>query len=419
MSGRDPKGYYRRLGLSPAAADVEIKAAFRRLAKACHPDRNPSPTAALEFREISEAYAVLSDPAARAAYDLAVEAGDPPSQPFQSDAPEPIACSSCGKVSAQPRYVIFYRVRSFLVFTRRYPIQGIFCPACSGWKAVSATMATWLFGWWGVPWGPVYSAGAIFQNLFGGKKPAETNTRLLLHHAWIFWKGGKIDLSAAIAADALEFSNRIKPHLRREEMRKEIAAFLAALERRAPVTRLKRPRQRGLPFLLQGGMVVAAIVAVVHLFAARQRVDASPRPAVFPAPRVRSFSPAAPIPDGRPPQKREGRSKVTIDNSENSSDVFVKIFSLDTSPPSEKHAFRIGAHEKFTVRHVDAGRYDMRYRDLNSGALFRSEPFELKEFRDSEGINYTYRSLTMVLHKTGGGNVETYQISEKEFDSPR
>ena len=64
------KDYYKILGLTSAATPAEVKRAYRRLAFACHPDRNPGdPKAAARFIEISEAYETLSDPIRRAAYD--------------------------------------------------------------------------------------------------------------------------------------------------------------------------------------------------------------------------------------------------------------------------------------------------------------------------------------------------------------
>ncbi|MGZ3377047.1 MAG: J domain-containing protein [Phenylobacterium sp.] len=68
MSRQDPNGYYRMLGLAPDCAQDEIARAFRTLAKACHPDRNPDPAAAARFKLLSEAYATLSTAQGRAAY---------------------------------------------------------------------------------------------------------------------------------------------------------------------------------------------------------------------------------------------------------------------------------------------------------------------------------------------------------------
>jgi len=69
------RDYYEVLGVSREASAEEIKRAFRRLAMKYHPDRNKSPDAEAKFKEINEAYEVLSDPEKRAAYDRFGHAG--------------------------------------------------------------------------------------------------------------------------------------------------------------------------------------------------------------------------------------------------------------------------------------------------------------------------------------------------------
>lgn len=63
------RDYYEILGVSQNATEAEIKAAYRRLALQWHPDRNKSPEAEAKFKEINEAYEVLSNKEKRAAYD--------------------------------------------------------------------------------------------------------------------------------------------------------------------------------------------------------------------------------------------------------------------------------------------------------------------------------------------------------------
>ena len=77
----DKRDYYEVLGLQKGAGDDEIKKAYRRLAKEWHPDMHPDnkEEAEAHFKEIGEAYGVLSDPEKRSRYDQFGFAGVDPS----------------------------------------------------------------------------------------------------------------------------------------------------------------------------------------------------------------------------------------------------------------------------------------------------------------------------------------------------
>src|SRR4249919_1679075 len=69
------RDFYQVLGVERGASDEDIKRAFRKLAQQWHPDVNTDPDADARFKEINEAYQVLSDPQRRQAYDLFGRAG--------------------------------------------------------------------------------------------------------------------------------------------------------------------------------------------------------------------------------------------------------------------------------------------------------------------------------------------------------
>lgn len=69
------KDYYAILGVTKSASEDEMKKAYRKMALKYHPDKNKSPNAEEKFKEISEAYDVLSDPRKKQIYDQVGEEG--------------------------------------------------------------------------------------------------------------------------------------------------------------------------------------------------------------------------------------------------------------------------------------------------------------------------------------------------------
>lgn len=265
---RDPKGYYTTLGV-PDDADAEaIKSAFRSKAKRLHPDINPSPIAAKQFHRLNEAYEILSDTNKRAAYDKkrpkpkkAAEK-KPPSNPKQAKKPEPKAAKKpaaestpkpknntkggeskatgtkpapsispevcqCGNVTAQPRYVIFDMVAGQGLSVKHKEVSGIYCRTCADRAALKASLITWITGWWAIPSGPKETVKALLNNVRGGRKPADRNTRLLVKQAKAFKERGDLTLARGTAEQALAFA-------RTPDLRKEVDTLLLSLSAHNP-----------------------------------------------------------------------------------------------------------------------------------------------------------------------------------------
>ena len=243
---RDPKGYYIALGLTEDADMEAIKSAYRSKAKRLHPDFNPSPVAAKQFHRLHEAYSTLNDAAKREIYDRpwktdraktksqteAPPQPDPRPQPKaepKAEAPraekqqaekqqaekpharadssieQPAVCK-CGKVTAQPRYIVFDLVWGRLKTVQRRGIAGIFCRSCADRTAVRASLITWLAGWWAWPEGPRATVRALLNNMRGGRKPADRNARLLMRQARAFRGRGEMELARNAAEQALTFA---------------------------------------------------------------------------------------------------------------------------------------------------------------------------------------------------------------------
>lgn len=213
----DPKGYYAILGIPTTASNEDIKQAFRTKAKEVHPDKNQDRDTTKEFQFLSEANEVLSDPNLRAKYDsLAYQTTE------KTTTPEPIKCATCQKITAQPRYVIFFEVKSFVFVTTRNATQGIFCSECADKAVLKPTLITWVLGWWGFPFGILYSLHAIWVNLFGGEKPKSINRDILRYQAWYFAQKGNLNIADFILGDALKFTEESKQVDEIKEFRKTL-----------------------------------------------------------------------------------------------------------------------------------------------------------------------------------------------------
>jgi hypothetical protein len=108
-----------------------------------------------------------------------------------------------------------------------------------------------------------------------------------------------------------------------------------------------------------------------------------------------------------------GLSSLTIDNSANSTDVFVKLFSVENNNIYQARAFYIAAHDSFIVENITAGKYDIRYLDLGDGSIYRSDLFNLSETETYNGVKFS--NLTITLYKVQNGNMQTRKISGSEF----
>lgn len=199
---RDPKGYYAALGVDPSADMQQIKAAFREQAKRVHPDRNGRPEAEAAFQRISEAYRVLRDPLRRLDYASFGEGHTP----IELTRLQP--CSRCGRISAQPRFLIFHQVKSYLLSTRRTAESGIFCPVCARRAALAASAATWAQGWWG-PVGLVTAPVALLRNLAGGTRPKAQNFTLLINQARAFAARSRNDVARGVLGQARAFAQGV------------------------------------------------------------------------------------------------------------------------------------------------------------------------------------------------------------------
>lgn len=200
--------YYEVLGVSKEATATEIKKAYRSKAMDLHPDRNQGKDTTAQFQELQEAYEVLSDEKLRQQYDA--DSSIPPDRSKSDEDTyqplEPIFCSKCSAVSAQPRYKVFYSVFGYVFGAYKKPYQGIFCSKCEIKVGLKASAITIVAGWWSIA-GFFWTLQTLFENLVGGRF-YEQNARLQGYQAMYFAQQGKLALARAVALEALHLAKK-------------------------------------------------------------------------------------------------------------------------------------------------------------------------------------------------------------------
>jgi DnaJ-like protein len=226
------RSYYDVLGVAQSASRIEIRNAYRRLIQLHHPDRNASsPDASHRAAILNEAYSVLYDPAKRALHDawLRTQAQPTPSagssnesgrsETFAAAPPPPdIRCHRCGRRDSTLRLAVMYYVVSMLVMTRRGGKSGVWCSRCRALESFKWTGLSCLAGWWGFPWGPIYTIGAIFTNGAGGTQPQTENAALLRFVSYLLYTDGnhseaRLAVDASLNFEAHEQAVQFREHL--------------------------------------------------------------------------------------------------------------------------------------------------------------------------------------------------------------
>jgi len=278
--------YYELLGVKPSASQAEIRTAFRARILKYHPDRNPDPAAAEYTRMLNEAHAVLADERKRQLYDQWLRASAPGPEEAAAEqgqeggtrpAPD-FCCSRCGTKNSSLRLVAMYYVLSFLVVTYRRAASAIWCQRCMAREAAKWTFLSALLGWWGFPWGPVYTLQALFINAKGGLQPRSNNAALLRAVAYQLYTRGERDE----AASALRESLRLEPNM-------ETSEFLKYLEQNGAVSRATSSMFWRAANIAPSGLIIAVAALIIFVLSEQPsgyRAEYKPPPNLATAPET-------------------------------------------------------------------------------------------------------------------------------------
>ena len=445
----DPLGYYEILGVNTQSTRDDIKKAYKKKCLEVHPDVNNSENAQELFLQVQTAYETLADAKKRAEYDAKSvrtpntrEKGTYPEEEENDSTFEPIRCSRCNCVTAQPRYVVFWETVSFFS-TISSPIQGVMCTKCAGDAAYAATVKSLIFGWWGI-WGLISTPTSVMTNISGGAKPPENNGKILLHQSWFFVQNRKPELAYALAVEAASYLHR--------STAKEKETLLSICESiideykvfgegksldNAWKKRLPKTTNQWKAVALCGTAWIAGISILSSAIEHSEKVKKAEAPEYTyqkPLPR-KTVKPSKvqeqnnsetrkdlpipptylPLSTGYLPNKQiqdnGGNSEVTlIDKSGNN--FHIKLYRRAQGKWEISRELYLKGNQQFTMRNLEPGEYEIRRMDVRTKNASKTKAIKLKEFRTDNVINNTIYEITL---NASQGNSKITPISAKDF----
>jgi curved DNA-binding protein CbpA len=142
-----------------------------------------------------------------------------------------------------------------------------------------------------------------------------------------------------------------------------------------------------------------------------EHAEAYTRPGM--APNGESWPSSSDYIPGYLQRNTNGLSQVVIDNTHNRSDAYVKVVSVGDSEPRVVRNIFIQASDRFTVANLRAGTYEVRYQNLDSGRLLRSEVFALEESAIASGSRYS--TVTLTLRTRADEAMNTFDLPKEQF----
>lgn len=187
----------------------------------------------------------------------------------------------------------------------------------------------------------------------------------------------------------------------------EFEARVAAREKGTPLPYML-PSQDG-----QGTATTNDSVPSASPRSAAKEVFGATDPIVQWSPNGRPWPSRAGYIKGMPLRANGGLSKFTVDNSDGGSSVYVKL----CRPSQEKcdglrHVF-IPDGSSFTMTDLAPGTYEIRYRSLSTGSMWKSEPLTLRQIEEDRGTRFSVLRLT--LYRVTDGNTSFTQLPEERF----
>lgn len=388
--------HYDNLKVARNAPTEVIRAAYRALAQKYHPDVNPALDAARVMQLLNNSWSVLSDPKRRAEHDRWIA-----EQENQTHSSGPAPRSTSSPRGAEPTYTYTY--------TQAKP------PPSEAQRTRRQS--------------PAQSAESSQHSTSGDCKPHKQPTTppgrvgaLRRFNIWLGTSNGKTYATAAVVVvliftwlwpemanevTGLRLSEKSSPQ-RAYEPPREHPAHIALPTTQPPIS----PPTTELPAV--GGRGFRPIEKAKETKDLAPRFKSTPvEDAIRWSPNGKPWPATASYLMGMPHRATGGLSQLTVDNTSGGSDVYVKLCSVGLEKCSGyRHVF-IPQGSSFTMKGVAPGTYDIRYRNLSSGYLAKSEPISLQQVQEEQGTRYSAVRLT--LYTVAAGNMKFTPLPEDQF----
>lgn len=418
--------YYDNLKVSRNAPSEVIRAAYKSLAVKYHPDRNLSnkDDSTRVMALINEAYEVLSDVEKRKQHDIWIKEQENPKIKNYAIQPN-LGTDNISEIIKNTNYEIYslakdiyylkekltalsvsknkYINNSLLVLSYPLSLSLFFLLTYNFW-----TFIDYVFKFGG---GGAFEAIMIFACMLT-VVPSYFLSTYLCRIFYMYFLDDK--------KNVIEYKNIKIKVLELERSLQNLHAKKNKIELQllnAKEATLKSKIISIISHLLEYGAIY--LVLMLFAFVFFQQSDffnsSSGKPYVKPvlAPNGESWPSQSGYLYGYRQLNNIGLSNLTIDNSANNTDVFVKLFSVENNNIYQARAFYIVANDSFIVKNITAGKYDIRYLDLGDGNIYRSDLFNLSETETYSGVKFS--NLTITLYKVKNGNMQTRKISGSEF----
>lgn len=364
-----------------------IRAAYRVLAQKHHPDVNPSPDAARVMQLLNEAWEVLSDERRRAAHDAWIaEQERANARPNEAAASQPSKSYSSG--GHEYTWTAPEESRRWEA-KRRQPSSNASHSPPPASRSEKHTE-------------PLDRLNAWLANL-NGRSYALAGVIAVLAASWFL--NGTFSYTPSRWSPAPTLATPAVPTATPEKA--EHSGFVPFDGQLDPLPPARQPKP--------------ALSAKEFLGPESSRTSEAGDPwAVVSEEPVTRWSPSGkPWPSaasylrGLPQRATGGLSKLTIDNTDGGSNVYVKLCRASSTQCDGLRHVYIPRGSSFSINGIAPGTYDVRYRDLNSGRIAKSEPMSLRQIEEEGGTKYSVVRLT--LYAVTDGNTTFAPLTEEQF----